>query len=385
MSSGRTLLAGVAVLVAAALPTTPATAAANRPAHEPPFAAPLRTSLLTELQRRRIPGVVVGVHTPRYGTWTTAFGVSDIPNGTPMRTDTQLRIGSITKTFTGRVVLRLVAQGKLALDAPISRYVSGVPNGDAITLRMLLNMTSGLFSYTEDPQFLLDAAGTKRWATDELLKIAFAHDPYFAPGQGYHYSNTNTVLAGLAAEKVTGQPLRALMRKLVFVPLGMRHTLLPADGTFIPAPASRGYNYDLEAPTTDPTQTALVDWNAGTPDDVTDMDTSWGWAAGGAVSTVGDLLRWAPALGTGRQLPAALWHEQTQWVPIEGTTSGYGLGVADIDGVIGHDGRLPGFNAFVGYNPKTKVSYAIIVNLSQSPDGTTPANLLLDVMRRTLG
>jgi D-alanyl-D-alanine carboxypeptidase len=387
-------IAVVAVAAPSATAASAATAAASArpkaPKAAPPYAARVLKALQSELQRRRIPGAVVGVRTPGYGSWTAALGVADIARGTPMTTATHLRIGSVTKTFTGTVVLQLAAEGKLSLDDPISRYVPDVPGGEAITLRRLLDMTSGLFSYTEDDGFLERAGADghgRRWTTDELLEIAFARDPYFAPGEGYHYSNTNTVLLGLAVEKVTGHPLRRELQRRIFGPLGMRGTVLPSDGTRIAAPASRGYNFDAPGGVVEGDAAAVADWTAGTPEDLTKLDASWAWAAGGAVSTIGDLLRWATALGTGSLLDARMQRERLSWIPISSEPGApkYGLAIAEFDGAIGHNGRLPGYTSFAVYDPRTKTSYAVITNLSGSPDGSTPADVLVDVLRRTVG
>lgn len=377
-------VAAAPAVAGAAEPTaaSPKAAAAQRGA--PPWAARLNAALVGELQRRRIPGVVVGVRTPRHGSWTTALGTADIARGTPMTTRTHLRIGSVTKTFTGTLILQLAGAGRLSLDDTISRYVPNVPDGDVITLRQLLNMTSGLYSYTEDESFMTEAAVLgRRWTLAELLRIAFAHPPYFAPGRGYHYSNTNTVLLGMVIERVTGEPLRVAMERRIFAPLGLRETELPADGTRMARPYAQGYNYDPAGLNLNRNRSALADWNAGAPDDVTALDTSWGWAAGGAVSTIGDLLDWSTALGTGRTLTPAMKAERERWIPIgEGPNPpGYGLNIANFQGAIGHNGRLPGFNSYALYVPRTKTSIALIANSSQSPDASQPAEEIVRIVR----
>lgn len=129
-----------------------------------------------------------------------------------------MRIGSITKTFTATVVLQLVDEHKLGLDDPVSTYLPAVPNGSNITVRQLLNMTSGLFNYTEDDGFnqMWDAQPGWVWADAELLAAAFAHPPYFPPGKGFHYSNTNYELLGMIAAKLGGAPLAELMKHRIF-------------------------------------------------------------------------------------------------------------------------------------------------------------------------
>src|SRR5207253_2507969 len=104
-------------------------------------------------------------------------------------------IGSNTKTFTGTVILQVVDEGNLGLDDPVSEYQPKVPNGENITIRQLLNMSSGLYNYAEDKEFneTLDSEPDKVWTPGEVVEIGFQHQPYFAPGEGFHYSNTNTV------------------------------------------------------------------------------------------------------------------------------------------------------------------------------------------------
>ena len=149
-----------------------------------------------------VPGAVVLLQDRSEGTWKAALGTGDLASGTPMRLDDHFRIASITKTFTATVILQLVNEGKLRLDDPVAKYEPEVPNGGNVTIRELLNMTSGLYSYDEDKGFneTNDAEPGKVLDPKELLAIAFQHQPYFAPGKGYHYSNTNYILLGLSIE-----------------------------------------------------------------------------------------------------------------------------------------------------------------------------------------
>ncbi len=139
------------------------------------------------------------------------------------------RIGSNTKTMTSTVILQLVQERKLKLNDPISKFVSGVPNGQKITIAELSEMRSGLYSYSFDPGFnaTLDTQPGKAWTPDELLRIAFAHPPDFAPGTQYEYSNTNIVLLGVVIQKLTGMSASQAFQKRIFGPLGMTHTFLP--------------------------------------------------------------------------------------------------------------------------------------------------------------
>src|SRR5262249_12396031 len=130
------------------------------------------------------------------------------------RADTHFRIASNTKTTTAAVIVLLVQEGKLRFNDPISKYVSGVPNGDNITISELLKMRSGLFNYTSAPELAesLDHDPARVWTTDELLATAFNHPPVFAPGTRFDYCNTNYALLGLIAEKVEGAPLARIFQ-----------------------------------------------------------------------------------------------------------------------------------------------------------------------------
>jgi D-alanyl-D-alanine carboxypeptidase len=174
------------------------------------------------------PGAIVGVRTPE-GTWTAAYGVADPKAGTPMTVAMHTRIGSITKTFTGTVIMRLVQDHKVSLDDPIEKYVSGVPNGNSITLRQLANMTSGIASYTRSATFTdtYFAKPETVFTPDQLLKVGIAASPLFPPGAQFDYSNTNTILLGMVIEKVTGKPVAEAFDAMVFKPLKLLNTSWP--------------------------------------------------------------------------------------------------------------------------------------------------------------
>jgi D-alanyl-D-alanine carboxypeptidase len=341
--------------------------------------------IIAAMQRMRMPGALIAIRTPQTGTWATALGSARLATGARIELGDHLRIGSITKTFTATVILQLAQGHRLALDAPVSRYVRGVPNGGHITIRQLLQMTSGLYNYSDDPSFnkSLDQDPSRHWTPWQLLHIGFSHAPYFPPGKGYHYSNTNYILLGLIVQKITRRTLSYEFRRRIFGPLGMTDTSLPATPA-MPAPYAHGYQFigNVQSLTAQPLtgkEAAWADWSAGNPYDVTNASPSWAWAAGGGVSKVSDLLRYAPALATGRGLlGAAMQRQRLTFVPtVPGVPNvGYGLGVANLVGFVGHTGQLPGYNSFEGYNPKLHASMVVLVNLNQSPDANPPADAL---------
>jgi len=170
----------------------------------PEVAARLDTAITAILSTSRIPGATIGVWAPQ-GTYLKGFGVADRQSGRPMDPATLMRIGSETKTFTVTALLRLVDQGKFSLDDPIGRFIPDVPGGDAITIRHLAGMRSGLPTYLSNlsfaQRFLADP--TRQYSAQELLDYAFAQPLLFPPGTAFNYSNTNTILLGRLIEHLT--------------------------------------------------------------------------------------------------------------------------------------------------------------------------------------
>ena len=354
-----------------------------RVAQAPPYAAVLRPLLVAQMRDLHVPGAIVYVDAPaKGGTWTATLGTSDLKTRAPMRLDYHTRIGSITKTLTGTIVLQLVDRNQLRLEDPVSKYAPNVPNGSHIRIEQLLNMTSGLYNYSEDPGLnrALDVQPQKLWRPDALLAIAFRHAPYFPPGRGYHYSNTNTVLLGKIAEKLTGKSLARLFAERIFRPLHMTQSSLPDAGT-LPVPHPRGYMYGTNLATLkDPAVPA------GTPvRDVTDDSPSWGWAAGAAVSTLHDIQIWSRALGKGTLLTPATQRRRLTWVTTgPNTPVKYGLGIFNIAGFIGHNGELPGFQSYMGYRPADGATIIVFTNLSTSPSGKGTADALTQTIVKQL-
>jgi len=211
------LLVGVALLIAAcSRPGSTAGSSALKPIDQ----AALQTMVDTTAQELLIRGAVVLLRTPQ-GEFTVTYGTTLLGATTPPRADTHFRIASNTKTMAAAVIMQLAQESKLSLEDPVSKYVPGVPNGDNITIAELLEMRSGLYNYTNAPEFSasLDRDHTKVWSPAELLAIAFAHPPNFPPGTAYEYNNTNYALLGLIIEKVDGRPLAQAMQDRLFAPL----------------------------------------------------------------------------------------------------------------------------------------------------------------------
>jgi D-alanyl-D-alanine carboxypeptidase len=329
---------------------------------------PVVTAAMQELQ---VPGVIIGVWIPGEKPWTAALGTANLATGVPLTLADRMRIGSITKTFTGTVILQLADEGKLALDDTIARYVPGVPNGEQITIRQLGNMTSGLFNYSEDQGLLaaMDADPSTGWTPQELIAIANMHPPYFAPGKGWHYSNTNIIILGLIIEKVTGHSVQEEYRRRIFEPLGMEHTHIATNGV-LRTPHAHGYMYGTLL------QPGIR--RGVSPRDVTAANPSWGWAAAGLVSTLNDLQRYAGPLATGQLVSQKSQAERLRWVDVGTRPKGlqYGFTIADFGGAIGHNGKIAGFQSFMGYIPANHATIIVLTNLFAAAGDKGPADEL---------
>ncbi|WP_055586670.1 serine hydrolase domain-containing protein [Streptacidiphilus griseoplanus] len=331
----------------------------------PALADRLDKAVRRVLAETGLPGAVVGLWTPQ-GRYVRAFGVADMATRKPMTTRLRFRVGSITKTFTVTALLELVDRGRAHLDDPISRYVSGVPGGDRITLRQLAEMRSGLFSYTEDPDFDHDlkAAPKRAFTPRQLLAYAFRHPAIAKPGTVFQYSNTNTVLLGLAVEKLSSGPLGAYLRSRVFRPARLRHTTFPAGAEF-PQPHADGYT----------TQSAN-----GQPADATDWNPSWGWSAGAAISDLDDMRTWAGVLAKGSLLRRATQAQRLKLLPTGYPGTGYGLGVFGVNGWVGHNGSLPGYESVAMYLPSARATLVVLVNTDVLHRGAQPSTLLAEAV-----
>lgn len=325
----------------------------------PAVAAQLDAAVSRTMDETRVPGVIVGLWAPGKGSYVRAFGVADKATRAPMQPDLNMRIGSETKTFTVTALLELVDRGKVGLDDPIGKYIAGVPNGDRITLRELAGMRSGLFNYSEDEDFnkALDTGAERPFTPQQLLDYSFKHPVQFAPDKKFEYSNTNLILIGLLIEKVTGRPLHEVIRKDVLEPAGLHRTLFPTGNEF-PEPHAHGY-------TDQSTSGKIVD--------STDWNPSWGWAAGAIISDLQDLRSWSRTLATGTLLTPATQAERLKTSPVGIPGAGYGLGIFDVQGWIGHNGSLPGYESLAVYLPEAQATLVVLLNTDVLHDGKEPS------------
>ncbi|MER7129616.1 serine hydrolase domain-containing protein [Streptosporangium saharense] len=310
--------------------------------------------LARELVDAGAPGVIVRVDNGRGQPVEIAAQAPWTRQDHLLKVGDEFRMGSNTKTMVATLLLQLVAEGRLALTDPVEKWLPGrVPNGKAITLRMLLNHTSGLFDYTQDAVILPSILGTdrRRWTSAKLLALGVKHDPLFAPGAKWSYSNTNYAAIGAVLEQATGADLDDLVRDRIARPLGLKHTYYPTDSTWR-GPHAHGYEPD--AAHMPPAVPAEFRHFAGTPRhdhvDVSGNDPGWGGAAGAVVSTAQDWSRFFTALMSGKLLPAAQLAQMRTTVPVDSQQPdgpGYGLGIqtgAHPCGTFwGHEGGVPGY------------------------------------------
>lgn len=342
-----------------------ASAAQSPPRSESRSAAATLQARLAALAQQDVdagaPGVIVrvddgrgqAIEIARQAPWTRADHT--------LTASDRFRMGSNTKTMVATVILQLVAEHRLKLTDPVEKWLPGlVPNGTAITLRMLLNHTSGLFNSLFDPAVLKSFTGqdTTVWTPRQLLAAGVRHDPMFAPGADYAYSNTNYIALGLIAEKATGHTMGDLIQQRIAGPLHLKNTYL-VTGTDTTKSRALAHGYEPDAahiaallPPGVPDGTAF----AGPARSAGFVDTTWNnmsteWAAGGMVSTAQDWARFDSALLSGKLLPAALLQEMRTTRPEEADFPNrrYGLGLEQVTTpcgtVWGHNGEVAGYSS----------------------------------------
>nr|WP_042194828.1 serine hydrolase domain-containing protein [Kibdelosporangium sp. MJ126-NF4] len=309
-------------------------------------------------------GVQLRVQDER-GQWTGSAGVRQLGASAKPRTDGRFRVGSNTKTFVATVVLQLVAAGELGLDAPVADYLPEFGLNRDITVRMLLQHTSGLYDFTRDPGAGPDKPGIpwegKDWVDNrfhtyqpqDLVRVALAKGSQFPPGQGWSYTNTNYTLAALLIEKVTGHSYGVEMQRRLLWPLGMWGTEVPGARAEIHGPHAHGYYRYEDAP---------GHWKVV---DVTRQNPSSIHAGGEMISTTEDMRKFFRALHDGTILPAPLLAEMRTPHPL---SPGYGLGLFVQDGksaspfpppscgvtLYTHNGGVKGYAALMYSTPDGK-------------------------------
>jgi len=380
-------------LAAAAMLLAPAAAGAlQQPARDPASAAVrerLQAALDSAHRAGNFPGATAGVVLADGRAIGLATGMSDTARRIAMTPDHLLLAGSVGKTYAAAVALQLVQEGRLELDAPVSRYLgeepwfARLPNGADITVRMLMNHTSGIVRYEFDERFLADLVKDpyRTWTPADRVAYLVGATPPFAAGQGWEYSDTNYILLGAIIERLTGQPYYAEMRRRLLEPLGLRHTV-PSDRPRI-AGLSQGY----AGP-----ENFFGGWDTMVGADGRLMfNPQMEWTGGGVATTALDLARWARALYAGGDVLGDETRAQMlRGVPARlGPNAAYGLGVilrpTPLGASYGHSGFFPGYVTDMMYLPEHGLAVAVQVNTSAQGRAPRTAALLVALARAAEG
>jgi len=313
------------------------------------------------------PRALIGVWSPQ-GTYVSAAGVSDITTNAPMEPDMQFKIASQTKSFTGNLTLQLVSEGKISLDDHISTRIKDVPNGDEITIRQLLNHTSGLADGFTD--LSVQARTPDGCTVEELLSWESKFPPVAEPGEKWSYSNYGFNLLGRMVELVEGKDLSTVLTERITEPLGLTRTFLATDGSGLTAPFTRGYGFGDLGPTEAPTAAS----------DATDIPLSCLWAHGAMVSTLDDMHVWMSSMST--LVSPEVWTEATtDPVPFVfgGNYNGPGLwlnalGFDESGGFYVAEGSFAGYESASMYSPTLDTTISVMT--TKMPSAITPPPMM---------
>ena len=357
-----------------------------------PTPPPLGRELINELQAILdslvadgfIPGAVLAIHIPGYAPWEGASGFVDQERTQAMTPETRIRIASITKIFTAVVVLQLAEEGRLDLDTPLSTWYPGlVPRAEQMTVRRLLNHTTGLFDYLEDRSILSRAyqAPDYIWRPAELTMYAGERGLLFVPGapDAWDYSSTNYVILGMVVEAVTGNTLNQEMHRRIFEPLNLANTYFVPDEQ-VEGSSSRGHLRTSDA---------------------TDISLSFAYATANIVSSAGDVVRFGDALFSGKLLRSETMEQMLTFQNGKGQYNmpslEYGLGVMrnrlpvgpdaqgherplEVSRVLGHTGGFGGFRSALWYAPES----GVMIALGENQAATDPNILATQVLDAVL-
>lgn len=342
---------------------------------------PIGTRLQAQLDRIRarlgIPGVSATIVFRDGTSWTGVSGLADVARKVPVADDTAFAVGSISKTYTAALILALAGDGKIGLDKPAASYLPGFGLDKRITVRMLLDHTSGLddFFIHGAIDIALQKAPAAHWSVARTLK--YVAKPYFPPGKGYHYSNTNYLYLGLIAEAVTKMPLGKALHERFFGPLGLDATWYQASEK-PRARTAHGYRFAGTSRTA-----PAIDLSDGTGIVPFTSVVTAASGAGSIATTSKDAATWARLLYSGRVLGPEMTAEMLRGVALTSVYKPrvpYGLGVQSfpIDGrpTIGHSGTLLGFRAAMRYLPGETTTISVLTNQSRADPGAIVQGLL---------
>ncbi|TVR69868.1 MAG: class A beta-lactamase-related serine hydrolase [Sphaerobacteraceae bacterium] len=313
-------------------------------------------------------GIGAWMESSEFGDFEWQAGVANDETDEPYTLETHHRVGSVTKPLTALVVLDLVEEGLLDLDDPVDQWFPELDGSDEVTVRMLGNMTSGIYSYTDTIAWLSATLEDpeQEWDPEDLLWYGFEMTDTAEPDGSWHYSNTNYIMLGLIVEELTGDDFGTALEERVLQPLGLDHTSFPDDGE-MPEPYARALYTGSPA--------------AGEQDS-TNWHPSVSWTAGQVISTAGDMLQYAPELAESQLLSDDVDAERLSLIQVVDDDEwdveamgdeppGYGFGVMYSDGWYTHNGVLFGYTTMVAYHPGYDVSLVVFGNGEAiGPDGT---------------
>jgi D-alanyl-D-alanine carboxypeptidase len=359
-------LAAVAPAKATAQPSVPAPSPTSPPAGpvlDERTAAKLQKILDNQVGNKEVAGLQAAVRLPSGELWVGTAGKAEFSPARPIRADTQFAIASITKTFVAALILQLVDEGKVDLDATFGTYFRDAPRKDTVTVRQLLSHTSGIYNFWANPRYgrisrawweKPNANGLRsrahRWTYEEMMDLVRSGE--FKPGTDYQYSNTNYLILRRVAEAVEDKPLPRQLRQRFFEPLGLE------DSVYQPA----------QEPRADAAH-GHWNWGGGYTDHTGDSAyvpfmaaASIADAAGAMASTAGDLATWASALYGGDVLSPEMREEMT--TILRPGLYGLGTDVAVFAGHrgYGHRGGIRGYESSMWYFPESGVSVVLLSN-----------------------
>ena len=289
----------------------------------------------------RIPGALVGIWQEGYETQIISMGFADIATGRAPSSADCFRIASNTKMFTAMAVLMMADAKKISLDDRVSKYVPDFPQTGRVSVRQLLNHTSGYVNYTDDPVWQAAAGGDlmRKWTPRELLEYVKDQPLAFNPGERHMYSNTGYLLLGLIIEKVSGIKWEYYVTEKILRPLMMNGTSCPENAS-IPGSYLKGYNF------TDGATAEIA------------VDPSMAGSSGSMISNIFDMKKWLDAVAAGALISPEMSAEQKTWLPLAPAGYRYGLGLMLVGtDYIGHGGGISGYNsgALISTNGKRAV------------------------------
>lgn len=328
--------------------------------------------LETQFYEHRLPGLgaVVEVGEQR---WELALGVSDLTTGEPFRIGDHYRIGCVTKSFTATAVLRQIDRGRLGFDDTLEPFVPGIPNGERITIRQLLNMSSGVANFVGLPDWLptheelsFDTPDAD-WPQARKVDLMRSGPAAFEPGAKADYCDSNYILLGLVLERVTGERAADVLNGDVVAALpGLTSTEFPSVAK-LPDPRPTIY-------------TRMPDGR--TLRELGEMNPNVLWTTGGMISTVDDLLVWVRELADGTLLSAQSQRARLTPIHLDRRRAfhRYGLGVQRLGALLGHNSVMPGSSCAVYHYPAEDASIAVVTNMSANVDAIS-MEIALELMR----